>query len=43
MKNGILNSKNIKTSDSCRLIFNLADKINSKRSDKCINVSNINI
>ena len=29
-----MNSKNSKTYEHCRLLFNLKDKINFKRSDK---------
>ena len=38
-----MNSENSKTSDSYRLILNVTDKINSKRSDKYIALSNLNI
>ena len=38
-----MNSENSKTSDSDRLILNVTDKINSKRSDKYIALSNLNI
>ena len=31
-----MNSENSKTSDSQRLLLNLTDKINLKRTDKCI-------
>ena len=30
-----MDSKNIKTSDTHRLMLNLSDKINLKRSDQC--------
>ena len=35
-----MNSKNSETSDLYRLLFNLSDKINLKRSDKCVVLSN---
>ena len=38
-----MNSKNSKTSEPYRLLFNLLDKINLKRSDKCIAVSNLSM
>ena len=38
-----LNSKNTKTSVPHRLLFNLADKINLKRSVKYVALSNLNI
>ena len=38
-----LNSKNSKTSDPNRLLLNLADKINLKRSDKYFALSNLNM
>ena len=38
-----LNSKYSKTSDSQRLLLNLTDKINLKRSDKYIALSNLSI
>ena len=31
-----MNSKDIKTSDPHRLLLNLRDEINLKRSDKCV-------
>ena len=34
-----MNSKNSKTSDSHRLLHNLSDKINLKRSDKYVALS----
>ena len=37
------NSKNSKTSDSHRLLLNLSDKINLKRSDKYVALSNLSI
>ena len=36
-------SKNSKTSDSHRLLLNLRDKINLKRKDKCVALSNLTI
>ena len=38
-----MNSKNSKTSDPHRLILNISDKMNWKRSDKYISLSNISI
>ena len=38
-----MNSKNSKTSNSHRLLLNLLDKINLKRSDKYVALSNLNI
>ena len=38
-----MNSEHSKTSDPYRLLFNLFDKINLKRSDKCIALSNLSI
>ena len=38
-----MNSKNSKTFDSHRLLLNLSDKINLKRSDKYVALSNISI
>ena len=38
-----MNSKNIKTSDLHRLLINLLDKINLKRSDKYVALSNLSI
>ena len=38
-----MNSKNSKTSDPHRLLLNLTDKINLKRSDKYIALSNLSI
>ena len=35
-----MDSKNIKTSDPHRLILNLSDKMNLKRSDKYVSLSN---
>ena len=36
-----VNSKNNKTSDFYRLLLNLSDKINLKRSDKYVTLSNL--
>ena len=36
-----MNSENSKTSDPHRLVLNLADKMNLKRSDKYITFSNL--
>ena len=38
-----MNSKKIKTSDPHRLLLNLSEKINLKRSDKYIALSNLSI
>ena len=38
-----VNSKNSETSDSHRLLLNLSDKINLKRSDKYVVLSNLSI
>ena len=38
-----MNSKNSKTSDLHRLLLNLADEINLKRSDKYVAILNLNI
>ena len=38
-----LNSENTKTSDLHRLLFNLSGKINLKRSDKYVALTNLNI
>ena len=38
-----MNSKNSKTPDPHRLLLNLTDKINLKRTDKYINMSNLSI
>ena len=37
----IINSENSKTSDRHRLLLNLSDKMNLKRSDKCVALSNL--
>ena len=38
-----MNSQNIKTSDPQRLLLNLSDKINLKRTDKYVALSNLSI
>ena len=38
-----MNSKNSKTSDPHRLLLNLIDKINLKRSDKYVAISNLRL
>ena len=38
-----MNSENSKTSDAHRLLLNLSDKINLKRSDKYVYLSNLSI
>ena len=38
-----MNSENSKTSDPYRLLLNLSDKINLKRSDKYVALSNLSI
>ena len=38
-----INSKNSKTSDPHRLLLNLSEKINLKRSDKHVSLSNLRI
>ena len=38
-----MNSKNSKTSEPHRLLFNLTDKIKLKRSDNYVVLSNLNI
>ena len=38
-----MNSENIKTSEPYRLLLNLADKKNLKRSDKYIALSNLSM
>ena len=38
-----MNSKNSKMSDPHRLLLNLTDKINLKRSDKYVALSNLSI
>ena len=43
MDNIFINSKNSKTSEPHRLLFNLTDKIKLKRSDNYAVLSNLNI
>ena len=43
MDNIFMNSANSKTSDPHRLLLNLSDKINLKRSDKYVALSNLSI
>ena len=43
MNTVFMNSENRKTSDPHRLLLNLSDKINLKRSDKYIDLSNLSI
>ena len=38
-----MNSKNSKTYDPYKLLINLADKMNIKRSDKYVALSNLSI
>ena len=38
-----INSENSKTSDPHRLLINLSDKLNLKRSDKNVDLSNLSI
>ena len=38
-----MNSENTRTSDPHRLLLNLKDKINLRRKDKCIALSNLSI
>ena len=38
-----MNSKNSKTSDPHRLLLNISEKINLKRSDKYVALSNLSI
>ena len=38
-----MSPENSKTSDPYRLLFNLSDKIDSKRSDKYVILSNLSI
>ena len=38
-----MNSKYAKTSDPCRLLLNLTDKVNLRRKDKYIALSNLSI
>ena len=39
----LMNSVNIKTSGSHRLLLNVSDKINLKRSEKYVALANLNI
>ena len=39
----LMNTENSKTSDPHRLLLNLADKINLKRSDKYVDLPNFSI
>ena len=39
----LMNSVNIKTSGSHRLLLNVSDKINLKRSEKYVALANFNI
>ena len=43
METIFLNSENSKTSDPHRLLLNLTDEINLKRSDKYVTLSNLSI
>ena len=43
MDNILINSENSKTPDPDRLLLNLTDKINLKRSDKYVLLSNLSI
>ena len=43
MDNILMNSKNSKRSDPCRLLLNFTDKINLKRSNKYVVLSNLSI
>ena len=38
-----MNSENTRTSDHHRLLLNLKDKIDLRRKDKCIALSNLSI
>ena len=38
-----MNAENSKTSDLYRLLLNLLDRINLKRTDKCVALSNLSI
>ena len=38
-----MNLENSKTSDPCRLLLNLSDKVDLKRSDKYVALSNLGI
>ena len=43
MNNVFMNSENSKTSESHRFLFNLTDKIDIRRKDKYIALSNLSI
>ena len=43
MDTTFMNSRNSKTSDSRRLLLNLSEKVNLKRSDKYVALSNLSI
>ena len=43
MNTTFIKSKNSKNSDPGRLMINLSDKINLKRNNKCIPLSNLRI
>ena len=43
MNTTFMNSRNSKISDPHRLLLTLSDKINLKRSDKCVALSNLSI
>ena len=43
MDTTFMNSEKIKTSDPHKLLLNLTDKMNLKRSDKYVALSNLNI
>ena len=43
MDTKFMNSENSKTSDPHRLLLNLSDKINLKRNDKYVGLSNLSI
>ena len=43
MDTKFMNSENSKTSDPQRLLLNLSDKINLKRNDKYVGLSNLSI
>ena len=43
MNTTFMNFKNKKTSDCLRLLINFADKINLKKSDKYVTVSNLSM
>ena len=43
MDNKFMNFENSKTSDTHRVLLNLSDKINLKRSDKHVVLSNLSV